>query len=257
MNIQRTLLTFVAITILCSVSACEVELDEGTMDFIGGLIKHIAPGIYDEPAEDMDKFLAPEYVKKNEDLDMPAEDKPEPNLPEQSDLSQISDVGEILTDKYRVLVHQGVASEFSTTPVIYAANFSEYPNPPGARITYNADLVFPYYTTMSFPNAGSWIEITVEKPSPAIGVQLWGDYADGYAQVLLDGTPVWQGYTKYENCAFDTDGFRLISEETCHGGFFYYIEVDGLDNTVHTRRVLNLGGGETTVAYFGVGKVKK
>lgn len=99
--------------------------------------------------------------------------------------------------------------------------------------------------------------MTVHDHSPAIGVQLWGDYADGYAQVLLDGTPVWQGYTKYENCDFDADGFRLISEETCHGGFFYYIEVEGLDKNVHTLRVLNLGGGKTTVAYFGVGNVRK
>lgn len=176
--------------------------------------------------------------------------------PIKTDPDSISDVGEILTEGLIVNVFEGVVTNFSKPPTICDANYLEYELPKDCSVHYSAELVYPYFHAMSFPETGSWIQMDVVGSYSAIGVQFLGDYADGWALVTIDDIPVWKGYTKFENCDF-IDGIRDISEETCHGGFLYYIEIDGLEGRSHSLRVINIGGGETTVAYFGLGKVKK
>lgn len=162
-------------------------------------------------------------------------------------------VGEILTDEFTVSVFGGNAAEFNTPPKIFIANYTEYPSPPGGKITYYADTVYPFYGWLSFPNIGSWIELRSTERTTSIGVEVWGDYADGWVVVSVDGIQIWSGNTKFENCEFDSEGNRIVSPETCAGGFFYYIQASGLENTSHIIRAENAGGGEMTVYFFGLG----
>ena len=114
---------------------------------------------------------------------------------------------------------------------------------------------YPYFQWMCLVDPGSWVQLESTEPVTAIGVQLFGDYADGWVSVLLDGNPIWRGNTQFENCEFDENGERLVSGETCHGGYIYYVEASGLDKGIHTIRAENAGGGEMTIYFFGLGKV--
>lgn len=176
--------------------------------------------------------------------------------PAKPDNDAVSGVGEVLTEGLVINVFEGIVTSFSKPPKICIANYFENPLPYDCSITYSAEKITPYQNTLSIPEAGSWIQLDVTGSYSAIGVQFWGDYRDGWAYVEIDDYPAWKGFTKFENCEF-VDGIRDVTEDTCKGGFFYYIEIDGLQGTHHTLKVVNIGGGETTIGYFGLGKVKK
>jgi hypothetical protein len=167
----------------------------------------------------------------------------------------VEGVGQVLTDQMTISVYKGDASQFSTPPEVFFANYEEYSSPLGSTIYYQG-TAYPFYTCLSFPDQGAWIALQTGDPIGAIGVQLWGDYEDGWVQVSVDGTPIWKGDTRYENCAFDPDGNRVVSPETCSGGFFYYIQASGLERTAHVIRAENTGGGQMTIYFFGTGLVK-
>ncbi len=168
----------------------------------------------------------------------------------------VEGVGEVMTDAFTVSVYEGYAGEFSTPPKISYANYEEYPPTLGTTIYYNASTVYPYYNWLTFPDNGAWIEMQTNEPVSAIGVQLWGDYEDGWVRISVDGTPIWQGNTNFENCSFDTDGNRLVGPDTCEGGFYYYIQASALEITAHTIRVTNIGSEQMTIYFFGLGMAK-
>lgn len=183
-------------------------------------------------------------------------DESDPEMPARPELGSVGDVGKVLTEDYKVMVFPGDARYFSTPPKIFFANTAEFPSPPGGEITYGAQYPAPYFNWLSVREAGEWIAFTSTENVIAIGVELWGDYQDGIVEIQLDGQPIWQGDTFFDNCPqLDTNGYRIVSPETCSGAWAYYIEASGLWPGKHTMRAVNAGGGETTVFFFGTGKI--
>ncbi len=198
-----------------------------------------------------------ERVFHNSKVALPDESDCVENTDEDPELTAPGeDVGDVLTDAYAVHVYKGNAAKFRI-PAKYAyANALEYPSEKGV-ITYpESDQVFATGSVISLHEPGLWLEMAYSVPATAVGVEFIGDYQDRWARVLVDGTPIWRGNTFYENCPFDENGVRQVHPDKCKGGFIYYIEASGLENTTHTLRVENIGDGEVSVWFFGLGKVK-
>jgi len=99
---------------------------------------------------------------------------------------------------------------------------------------------------------GSWVEITFEEPTTAVGVQFWGDDNDGWANILLDGTDL----TK--NLAWNGNTMGVSGAP-----FESYIEIRDLSRDKHVLRVEATGkagrdGGDihVTMAAFGWDPIK-
>jgi len=178
------------------------------------------------------------------------------DTPEEPAPPGVQGVGELMTEAFTISVYEGNAGSFSTPPKVVFANYEEYPSPTGTTVYYNATYAYPYYNWLTFPDNGNWIEMQTMDPVTAIGVQLWGDYGDGWVRVSVDGTNIWQGNTNYENCEFDAEGNRLEGPDTCEGGFFYYVQASGLEKKAHTIRATNIGAEDMTIYFFGTGMVK-
>lgn len=179
------------------------------------------------------------------------------DMPAEIELGSVEDEGDIYKTDFTVKVYAGDARTFSRPPTVFYANTVEFPSPPGGVISCQAAFPNRYDNWLSVGGTGESVEITTTEDVEALGVQFWGDHVDGYAEVLVDGTLIWRGNTFYDNCPqLDENGNRIVSRETCSGAFTYYIEASDLEYGKHTLRVVNAGGGETTVFFFGIGKVK-
>jgi len=111
-------------------------------------------------------------------------------------------------------------------------------------ISDDPDSQFPL---LALVEKESWVEVTFEEPTTAVGVQFWGDSNDGWAKILLDGTDpeqhlVWAGNT-----------VGSISTP-----FEDYIEIRNLPRDKHVLRIMATGevgraGGDihVTMAAFG------
>lgn len=67
---------------------------------------------------------------------------------------------------------------------------------------------------------GSYIEATCAQPTSTVGVQFLGDQNDGWAKIIVDGEPWWQG---------NTQGATLVNDD--------YIEISGLPAKTHRIQV--------------------
>ena len=196
-------------------------------------------------------------VFRNSTVALPNDSDCNENTDENPEFDAVGeDVGDVLTDAYAVRVYKGNAAKFRIPPKYAYANALEYPSDKGL-ITYPpSDLIFPAGSVVSLHEPGLWIEMAYSEPATAVGVEFIGDFQDRWARVLVDGTPIWRGNTFFENCPFDENGVRQVHPDKCKGGFIYYIEASGLENTTHTLRVENAGDGEVSIWFFGLGKVK-
>lgn len=205
------------------------------------------PGESSEDKPDT-RDIMEDFIEKIDESDLELPDRPE--------TGSVGDVGKVLTTDYKVAVFPGDARYFSTPPKVFFANSAEFPSPPGGVINYSAQYPAPYFNWLSVRETGEWVEFSTTEDVSAIGIQLWGDYQDGVVEIQLDGQPIWEGDTFFDNCPqLDADGYRIVSPETCSGAFVYYIETSNLWPGKHTLRAVNAGGGETTVFFFGIGKV--
>jgi len=166
--------------------------------------------------------------------------------PPESGLGSLIQEGENLDTGYTVAVYQGNAQNFTHKPGRIAfANAIEYPSPAGISITFSGpsdDFSYTFFERWVFLNQeGVWIEASTSDAVTAMGVQFWGDTDDGWAEVSLDGVPVWLGNT------------RGTDENYPGGAYVNYVEVTGLSGGPHTLRVQNAGEGVTTVYFFGIG----
>lgn len=88
----------------------------------------------------------------------------------------------------------------------------------------------------------SHIEATCAEPTSTVGVQFLGDQNDGWARIVIDGEPRWQG---------NTQGGTLVNDD--------YIEISGLPVGNHQIQVETMGTpdsnqiGHVTVVAFGCG----
>lgn len=140
----------------------------------------------------------------------------------------------------KVDVFGGDSRFFASPPDLYAhANAEDMTPPEGIQISY-ADEAIPYGLHRVIWWNGDWIEATVDASSyEAMGVQILGEQAIGWARVLFDGEEVWRGNTA-----------EIWQKSGRHGG---YIQISGFAPGTHTLRVETLGFDyrPVTVASFG------
>jgi hypothetical protein len=76
---------------------------------------------------------------------------------------------------------------------------------------------------------GNWIEATTNDPYSAMGVQIFGDKTIGWARVLFDGSPIWEG---------DTSTSVIDPNENSGLGWYgIYVEAVCVPPGTHTIRV--------------------
>ena len=101
-----------------------------------------------------------------------------------------------------------------------------------------------YWEAWIFLYDNGWIEITNLVDVNSMGVQFWGDFNDGWARVIFDGTEIWSG---------DTYGPSLPDPNS----FVKYLEISNVSPGSHTLRVQHMGipgvegGTDVTVLGFG------
>ncbi|MDL1943359.1 hypothetical protein FBQ99_13535 [Chloroflexi bacterium CFX2] len=142
-----------------------------------------------------------------------------------------------------VEVFGGDSRFFASPPDLYAhANAEDMSPPEGIQISY-AEEAIPYGLHRVIWWNGDWIEAVVNDDSfTAMGVQILGEQAIGWARVLFDGEEVWRG-----------DTAAIWEKSGRHGG---YIQVSGFEPGRHVLRVEALGFDyrPVTVASFGFSK---
>ena len=165
------------------------------------------------------------------------------------------DVGEKLSTMHTVRTFEGDARGFYTKPEIILAESVNYydPNEYGTISYYSSEETSLYNGCLTVRNQEDWIQLETKQGVEAVGVQFYGDYEDGWARLYLDGDPIWQADTHFENCPVDAAGNRTVNPDVCQGGFIVYVQVEHLSTGDHTLRVVNAGGGHITVCFFGVG----
>lgn len=139
----------------------------------------------------------------------------------------------------KVDVFGGDSRFFALPPdVIAHANAEDQTPPDGIEISY-ADEAIPYGLHRVIWWNADWIEVTADGAYDAMGVQILGEQAIGWARVLFDGEEVWRG-----------DTAAIWEKSGRHGGF---IQVSGFEPGTHTLRVEALGFDfrPVTVASFG------
>lgn len=139
----------------------------------------------------------------------------------------------------KVDVFGGDSRFFASPPdVIAHANAEDQTPPDGIEISY-ADEAIPYGLHRVIWWNADWIEVTSDGAYDAMGVQILGEQAIGWARVLFDGEEVWRG-----------DTAAIWEKSGRHGGF---IQVSGFEPGTHTLRVEALGFDfrPVTVASFG------
>jgi hypothetical protein len=176
-----------------------------------------------------------------EDLEQP--EQPAAQIP---GLGTVVQEGDSLTNEYRVSVFYGNAVEFQNPPRLRAfANAADYASPTGIQITHSpGERVMVYLQWVWLLDEGLWLQMETAGSETALGVQIWGDTDDGWVNVLVDGNPVWKGFTRGED------------EYYPGGAYVYYVQVADLPLGPHTMRVENAGEGPSSVYYFGVGEVR-
>jgi hypothetical protein len=110
--------------------------------------------------------------------------------------------------------------------------------PEGVTISASGGAL-PYHGSMVLLSPGDWIEATTSDPYSAMGVQIFGDMTIGWARVLFDEIPVWEGDTS--TCVIDP------AENNGLGWYGIYVEVRCFPPGEHTLRV------ESTKTKTGVG----
>lgn len=136
-------------------------------------------------------------------------------------------------------VFGGDSRFFASPPEVFAhANAEDTPPPDGIDISY-AEEAIPYGLHRVIWWNGDWIEATTDGQYDAMGVQILGEQAIGWARVLFDGEEVWRG-----------DTAAIWEKSGRHGGF---IQITGFAPGTHTLRVEALGFDfrPVTVASFG------
>lgn len=163
------------------------------------------------------------------------------------------DVGEKLSQMETIRTFPGDARGYYISPaIILASSVDYYDASEYGEITYQSDDAGFYNDCLSVRNEGDWIQMRTSQSAECVGVQFYGDYADGWVRLYLDDEAIWQANTHFENCPKDAEGNRVVNPDACEGGFIHYVQVEHLAEEVHTLRVVNIGGGETTVCFFGV-----
>lgn len=122
--------------------------------------------------------------------------------------------------------------------VLALADTSQQSEPDGVSISASGGA-YPYHGSMVLLSPGDWIEATTSDPYSAIGVQIFGDMTIGWARVLFDEIPVWEGDTS--TCVIDA------AENNGLGWYGIYVEVRCFPPGTHTIRV------ESTKTKTGVG----
>lgn len=139
----------------------------------------------------------------------------------------------------KVDVFGGDSRFFASPPDVIAHANAEDQTPPGdVEISYAGEAI-PYGLHRVIWWNGDWIEATTDGQYDAMGVQILGEEAIGWARVLFDGEEVWRG-----------DTAAIWEKSGRHGGF---IQVTGFEPGTHTLRVETLGFDfrPVTVASFG------
>jgi hypothetical protein len=122
--------------------------------------------------------------------------------------------------------------------VLALADTSQQAAPDGVSIAASSGAL-AYHGSMVLLNPGDWIEVTTSEPYSAMGVQIFGDMTIGWARVLFDGIPVWEGDTS--TCVINA------AENNGLGWYGIYVEVRCFPLGTHTLRV------ESTQTKAGVG----
>ena len=122
--------------------------------------------------------------------------------------------------------------------VMALADTGHQPAPDGVSISVSGGAL-AYNGSMVLKSPGDWIEATTSDPYSAMGVQIFGDMTIGWARVLFDGNPVWEGDTS--TCVIDA------AENNGLGWYGIYVEARCFPPGTHTLRV------ESTKTKAGVG----
>lgn len=164
------------------------------------------------------------------------------------------EIGDKISTMHTIITYEGDARQFYISPeIIMAESINYYNESDKGVVTYQSDDISVFNGCVSIRNEGDWIQLETTGNEVELGVQFYGDYADGWARIFLDDEAIWQVNTHYENCPVDDEGNRLIEADKCKGGYIVYVNLENLSASKHTLRVVNAGGGETTVCFFGVG----
>ena len=139
----------------------------------------------------------------------------------------------------------GNALAFADPPDYVAyANTDQQTSPPEMAIATTCQNCWRYNEWFTIAGESDYIEVASNIPVTAIGVQFWGDANDDWAEVLLDGEPIYQTSVQGEDG--DWPG----------GAFVRYLSVSNLPLEQHTLRVRDIGkgpGGGVTLYFFGMG----
>jgi hypothetical protein len=138
----------------------------------------------------------------------------------------------------------GDARNFTDPPDLVAYANTDHTAPPEG-VTIHAECgsggCWRYYQWIAFGSSSTYVEAIYGQPTTSIGVQFWGDTNDGWARVLVDGQEVWVGNTHGEDSNWPG------------GAFVRYLNISGLEKSVHTIRVEGMSQGDVTLYYFGFG----
>jgi hypothetical protein len=108
------------------------------------------------------------------------------------------------------------------------ANTNFRSEPDGISISVSGGAT-EFHDGMILWRPGDWIEATTSDPYKSIGVQIFGDMTIGWARVLFDGNPVWEGDTS-KSVINPTENNGL-------GWYGIYVEVRCFPPGTHTLRV--------------------
>jgi hypothetical protein len=137
--------------------------------------------------------------------------------------------------------------------VLALADTGHQPAPEGVSISAS-DGAMAWNGSIVLRSPGDWIEATTSDPYSAMGVQIFGDMTIGWARVLFDGNPVWEGDTSMS--VIDA------AENNGLGWYGIYVEVRCFPPGSHTLRVESIKtkegvggwGGGVPVNLFGFRK---
>ncbi|MGH2625652.1 MAG: hypothetical protein ACRDHY_03250 [Anaerolineales bacterium] len=139
----------------------------------------------------------------------------------------------------RIAAYPGDSRTFRVQPDLFArASAGRIAQPEGIEIAFSPTSI-GYGVNRILWWEGTWIEARTDRPFSAMGVQFLGGPQIGWARVLLDGLPVWQGITG-----------ELVCKRGYCGG---YVEVSGFGPGPHALRVEALASDYHPVEVAGFG----
>lgn len=125
----------------------------------------------------------------------------------------------------------------------WSSFYAEYPTNSSFVRLYASESSRVFGPALALTDPTQWAEGVCMVPSTLVGVQFWGDDNDGWARVLVDGIPRWEGNTYGQSPT----------------PFVRFLEISGLSNAPHVIRIeptgqkgINLPSGNDHVSIYAV-----